>query len=95
MIALGALGNHGHHVQGHVVGAHRDVGESKIQYHKMVEQNVQDPQMLPDHATRVAAQVSKISLLGWGKHPIKLKDIQVGRLENKGQTLPPMPTQMR
>merc|ERR1712012_356910 len=56
LIALGALGDHGHHVQGHVVGAHRIVGELKL--HKvMVEQNAQDPQMKPDHATQIAAQL--------------------------------------
>ena len=70
MIALGALGDHGHHVQGHVVGAHRTVGELKL--HKvMVEQNAQDPQMKPDHATHKAAQlqVSKMSVeLGQTPH---------------------------
>ena len=78
-----------------MAGAYRQVRELKLLLHVMGEQNAQDPQILPDHATQIAAQVSKMSLLGWGKHPIKLKDIQVGRLENKGQTLPPMPTQMR
>ena len=73
MIALGALGVHGHHVQGHVVGAHRAVGEPKKLHNVMVEQNAQDPQMIPDHATQIAAQlqVSKMSLLSWGKHPVK------------------------
>ena len=59
MIALGALGAHGHHVQGHVVGAHRAAQEPKI-HNVMVEQNAQDPQMIPDHATQIAANVSKM-----------------------------------
>ena len=60
LTALGALGGHGHHVQGHVVGAHRADGEPKI-HHLMVELNAQDLQMLPDHATHVAAHhVSKM-----------------------------------
>ena len=59
MIVLGALGDHGHHVQGHVVGAPREVGEPKFQ-HVMVEKNAKDPQMLPDHATLIPAlEVSK------------------------------------
>ena len=62
LIALGALGDHGHHVQRHVVGAHRRVGDQK-RLQVMVEQNAWDPQMIPDHVTQVAAQVSKISLL--------------------------------
>ena len=59
MIALGALGVHGHHVQGHVVGAHRAAREPKI-HNVMVEQNAQDPQMIPDHAIQIAANVSKM-----------------------------------
>ena len=62
LIALGALGDHGHHVQRHVVGAHRRVREPKM-LQVMVEHNAQDPQVLPDHATQVAVQVSKMSLL--------------------------------
>ena len=58
LIALGALGDHGHHVQRHVVGAHRRVREQKM-LQVMVVQNAQDPQMLPDHATQMIAQVRK------------------------------------
>jgi len=56
LIALGVLGVHGHHVQGHVVGAHRAAQEPKI-HNVMVEQNAQDPQMIPDHAIQIAANV--------------------------------------
>ena len=59
MIALGALGVHGHHVQGRVEGAHRAAREPKI-HNVMVEQNAQDPQMIPDHAIQIAANVSKM-----------------------------------
>ena len=59
MLVLGALGDHGHHVQGHVVGARRAVGDPKM-HQEMVEQIAQDPQMLPDHATHIAANVSKM-----------------------------------
>ena len=62
LIALGALGNHGHHVQGHVMGAHRAVKEQKI-HQVMVEQSAPDPQPLQNHATQIAAQVSKMSLV--------------------------------
>ena len=60
LIALGALGVHGHHVQRHVAGAHRAVQEPKMD-HIMADKNAQDPQVLPDHATLIAAQhVSKM-----------------------------------
>ena len=60
MIALGALGVHGHHVQRHVVGAHRGVQEQKMD-HIMVDKNAQDPQVGPDHATHIPAHhVSKM-----------------------------------
>ena len=51
-------GAHGDHVQEHVVGAHRRVREQKM-LQVMVVQNAQDPQMLPDHATQMIAQVRK------------------------------------
>jgi len=51
-IALGQTGAAGQGVQGHVVLAHRDVGEGQIQ-HSMVERNAQDPQMNADCATLV------------------------------------------
>ena len=51
-IALGQTGAAGQGVQGHVVPAHRDVGEGQIQ-HSMVERNAQDPQMNADCATLV------------------------------------------
>ena len=51
-IALGQTGVAGQDVQGHVVPAHRDVGEGQIQ-HSMVERNAQDPQMNADCATHV------------------------------------------
>jgi len=55
LIVLGALGVHGHHVQRHVAGAHRAVQEPKMDQ-SMAEKNAQDPQVLPDHATLIAAQ---------------------------------------
>ena len=61
LIVLGALGAHGDPVQGHVVGAHRAVGDLNL-FHVMVEQNAQDPQMLPDHVTHIVANVSKMDV---------------------------------
>ena len=46
----------GEPVQRHVVGARRAVGDPKM-HQEMVEQIAQDPQMRPDHATQMIAQV--------------------------------------
>ena len=54
-IALGRIGATGQNVQRHVVQAHRDVGERKMQ-HSMVERNAQDPRTKTDHATHSTAQ---------------------------------------
>ena len=54
-IALGRIGATGQNVQRHVVQAHRDVGERKMQ-HAMVERNAQGPLTKTDHATHNTAQ---------------------------------------
>ena len=58
-IALGANGNHGDHVQRHVVQAPRHAQGQRLG-HVMAEVHTQDLQPPPHHATQIYAQAQVI-----------------------------------
>ena len=72
LIATGVAGDHGDLVQRHAVRVPGIVIGQQMG-HIMVDVPAQDLQATHNHATHIAAQlqVSKMSLLSWGKHPVK------------------------